>query len=312
MYLVEPKCRRYRGMLSIGLVLLCVKPGFAATLPPSPEFHAGAANCAEVRAGAITWSTSRDRSMAQSSAQQDAIAETLTELVKQLTGIEVKSLTRTNVHLENEHLDDQMQVASFAKVRGRVLDYEVLNIRKTFEGQLALFEIELEGRVCADEYVDGPTVVALGITQKISARLLNSVESELSRNFAVYPQLILANEVSSKVYSDLEIDIEVGRARTRVVNRSDAIAAIRASLGNQAARNLSQYITRVELRVTMSANVHEDGSKIVSTQVTERELSGRRQPSPELIAELEVEAVKQATKDLSAQLARHIQPKDAY
>jgi hypothetical protein len=280
-------------------------------LPPAPTTMMQASNCAKVRTGSITWNTSRNSSITPANAQQSAIDETLIELIKQLAGVEVNSLTRTNLYLENDNLDDQLQVASFAKAKGRILDYEILDIRKTTEGQLSLFTINLDGRVCADDIVAGPKVAALGKLKNIDAGLLSFVESELSRNFAAYPKIVLADNVASKTYHDIEIEVVVDPPQTSTIDRSAAIAAIKESLGSKAVRSIAQYATRVELRVTMRASVHEDGSKLVSTHLIDRELQKKQQPSPETLAEMEFEAAKKVVKDLAAQLARHIrQAKD--
>lgn len=294
------------GIGSIVVAFVLINSAIGATLPAAPGSLIQAPNCADVRSGSITWNTSRDALMAQAVAKQSAIDETLMELVRHLAGTDIRSLTRTDLHIENDALTDQLQVANFAKIKGRILDYNIISIQQGSEKKLNLFKIELSGRVCADNLVDEPMIVALKNSHNIPHDLLNVIESELSRNFAAYPKIVLADKGASKTYNDIEINVDVDPPRSSIVDRSDAIAALKSSLGENAVQGISQYATRVELRMTMSANIHEDGSKLVATHLVERELPGKQQPSRAIIAEMKSEATKKVAKNLSIQLAKHI------
>jgi len=290
----------------IFVVLTFASTAFSASLPAAPDVLASATNCTDVRSGSIIWNTSRDALMTEVVAKQSAIDETLLELVKQMAGIDIRNLTRSDLHMENDTLSDRLQIASFAKIKGRILDYKIANIKRSSEAKLNRYQIELSGRVCADNIVDEPMVVALRNSQNLPRDLLRMIESELSRNISAYPKIIMADNDASKTYNDIEINVEVSAPQSSIVDRSDAIVAIKLSLGENAAKGISQYVTRVELRMTMNATVHEDGSKLVAAHLVERDISGKQKPSKGIIAGMESEAAKKIAKDLSSQLAKHI------
>ncbi len=94
--------------------------------------------------------TTRPLTLQRSIAQNTAVEEALSELVKQLAGTEIGSLTRLNETESNDKYDNQFQVAQYAKVKGRILDYRIKHIDQQVSGNNVLFHIGLHGRVCAN------------------------------------------------------------------------------------------------------------------------------------------------------------------
>jgi hypothetical protein len=293
-----------------GWLLSCVLVGCTATLPPAPLTLTQAPNCSDVRSGRLAWNAIAPSGLEPSEAQRQAIDEALNELAKQLSGAEIRSLSRAADSLTDENFSSKFQSADYAKTVGRVLDYRVLDMRHQTVADARQIRIEVEGRVCTDNLVDPPLIVAIGDTTGLSESGVRALGAALSRSLARDPRLALAEGMASTTYHDIEVRAFIDGPRFFSVDRGAAISSIQANLGPQAIDGVPRYATRVSLQATLEATSHESGLGFTETQTVERESVGSGLPSSVIIAEMERDAVQRAGQALADMLSEHVKNSD--
>lgn len=297
--------RRHRLGPWGGLLVSCGLAACTATLPPAPPELTQAPNCGEVRSGKIAWNALRPLDQEPSEAQRQAIEETLAQLARQLSGAEIRSLTRAANSLSNDTYSTDFQNADYAKTVGRVLDYRVLSVsRRTLAGGQEI-RVEVDGRVCADDLVRPPLVVALGEARGVSGDALSRLEAALSRSFARNPRLALADGSARDTYHDIDVRASLSGPRVSVMDRSAAISAIGTSLGRQTVADVSRHATHVSVEAVLQATIHESGLRITEARTVERELDGTGSVPAVLIAGMEQEALELAGEALARTLSQY-------
>ena len=240
----------WRGWLLSGILAGCT-----ATLPSALPSLTQAPNCGDVRSGRISWAAMRSSDVDPSDAQRQAIDETLGQLAKQLSGAEIRSLSRAANSLNNETYSTEFQSADYAKTIGRVLDYRVLNVSHQTIADERQIHVEVEGRVCADDLVKSPLIVAIRDTVGLSTYALRTLESALSKSLARDPRLALADRMALGTYHDIEIRASIHGPRLSSVDRRAAISSIQASVGSEAVAGVAEHATRVSLQAILEATM---------------------------------------------------------
>ena len=296
--------RRRKWCVCPALILLSFVIGCAKTLPSSPQV-VGRTDCRDVRAGAVNWRSVRDGSYDAARAQDEAVRETLVQLVSQLAGVEVSSLARAGELLRNETLDYEFQIADRTQQRGRVLDYRIASLDRRIIDSTQVIDVTLDGRVCADAFDPTPLIAAIRIPETVSPTGVATLEAVFSQTFARTRHLTLADKPASATYHDIAISADVVGPEVATVDRKPAIEAVRAELGHRAARGIAPVATNVVITVIVRADLNADGISFTDTQRIERELAGRQVPSAQLLVEMEGEGLTKAVAVLSETLERH-------
>jgi hypothetical protein len=232
-------------------------------------------------------------------------------LVKESSGTEIRSLTRAADSLNNKSYSSEFQAAEYAKAIGRVIDYRILDISSHKVADAWQIHVEVQGRVCADDLVKPPLIVAIRDSGSLSPAGVAALQDSLSKSFAHYPRLALADRAAANAYHDIEIEATLDGPRSWSVDRSAAISAIRLHLGSTAASGIAQHGTRMSLRVTLRAMEQDSGLAFVETQAAERELTASDKASLPVVAEMEQEAAGAAGEALARTLAQYVKRHEA-
>jgi hypothetical protein len=280
-------------------------------LPPAPSSLVQADNCRDVRSGRLAWDVSRPLSLDASESRRQAINEALSEFVKEFSGTEVRSLARTADSLTKESYTSEFQAAEYAKAMGRVIDDRILDISSHQVAGSWQIHVEIDGRVCVDDLVKPPLIVAIRDSGSLSPAGVAALQGSLSKSFAHDPRLALADRAAANAYHDIDVEASVDGPQSWSIDRSAAISAIRLHVGSAAASGIAQQGTRVSLRVTLRATEQASGLAFVETQTAERELTGSDQASGPVVAELEQEAARAAGQALAQTLTQHVKRHEA-
>lgn len=279
-------------------LVTCTLAGCANTLPSAAPSLVQAPNCHHARSGKLTWQVVRPLAVDRSESQKQAINEALLELVKQLAGIEVRSLTRSADYLSGENFKAEFQTSDYAKARGRIVDYQVIRLEHRTLADMRQIEVEIHGRVCTDNLAKPRLLVAIRDTAGLSAHGLRTLQAALSGSVARDRGLDFAEKGAAETYHDIEIRASMDGPQSQPVDRRRAISAIEANLGHGAAIGIPQHAIRVSLTVVLYATLHENGSGFTEVHTAERELADTERASPAMISEMEREAVELAAKAL--------------
>ena len=263
-------------------------------------------NCGDIRSGMISWDTVSSSDVDLVLAKQAAIEGTLVEMVKQLAGTNIKSLSQNTISLSNDVLNEKYKLEHYVKIKGRVIDYNVIDIKHTKIDDSVLFHIELRGNVCADDIIEPPLIVALQHPAGVSANKVDVILSSLSKNIAKSRRLSLIDDNASEAYHDINITISLEDPRTWLVDRHNAIKTIQSNLGRHSAEGIDRYVTRVSLRVSMNASMDNESMTFIETEKIERDIGKYESPSIGMISEMESEVVNITAKKLIDSISKYV------
>lgn len=280
--------------------------GCGARLPPGPVETLQAPNCGRVRSTSVVSEVFRPGTETTADATQRAVQDSLVQLVKQSTGSEIAHLARSVGTVSDTRYEHEFQVANYEKIKGRVLDYRIVDIRRQVAGDSQKFWVEIQGRVCADPLVPEPLIVAVGDTGSLSGGARNVLMAALARGLAVEPSMVLADQIARTMYHDIVIGVDVQGPRSTRVDREQEVEAIRANVGEHAVLGVARYATRVALTVTVRATIHEKGAGFTETQDVERDINDSAPVANALVADMEQEGVRRAADGIIVTLSSYL------